>query len=454
MKNTCEYRLMFYKMVILSVILITGIAACNSSDVTPTVNTHQVTTTPPIVLDAIEDFYAIMREIATSPSDAAQVRADELWQLLISNQQVPLVLGEHIVFLYKGEADSVAWLGVFNKWQQPGLEGDRIGTTDLWYEILQVPPASRIEYKLVLNGQEWILDPVNPNTVASGLTVDNSVLSMPGFVVTDDSQPRSDVLPGTLDGPFTIQSTDLGYPVNYDVYLPAGYEKLSALPVLYVLDGNDYIDERMGALPEILDNLIADKRINPVLAVFIDARDPRNPQFNRREMEFIVHPVEHASFIVDELIPVIDQAYRTDPRSQSRTIMGVSFGGLSAIYIASTHSDTFHNIAGFSPSMWVLFAPEYLPDRDQLDGSSVMLEQFEAATECGSDSGISCPALPLQVFLTSGYPDWDVGDLTLLVDSLESEHYPYEYFQVNEGHAWSSWRGLIDEMLIYFFGSD
>ena len=56
----------------------------------------------------------------------------------------------------------------------------------------------------------------------------------------------------------------------------------------------------------------------------------------------------------------IDQKYRKNPGPDVCTIIGSSLGGLSVIYIASTNFDVFHNVATFSPSLWVLDSPEYL----------------------------------------------------------------------------------------------
>jgi enterochelin esterase family protein len=404
------------------------------------------------VIDTLRDLQVLFKEIRTAAPVTAQAHADELWQTLVSSQRVPLILGTQVVFFYKGQAEQVNWRGSFNSWGVPGLEGARIGQTDLWIAYLELPEASRAEYKIVLNGKDWLVDPVNPNTTFSGLTGVNNVVALPGFTVTDESQKRRDVTPGTLDGSLSIASRYLGYTVNYWVYTPVGYENLKQLPTLYVLDGNDFVDERMGALPNVLDNVIASGRIQPVLAVFVDERDPSNLQFNRREDEFLVHPVEHAQFIANELVPAIDRAYRTDPRPEARVVMGVSYGGLSAIFIAASQSNVFHNVAAFSPSLWVLDSPQYLTNPRQVEGTRSMLPPIQAATECGSDTSFQCPRLPIKVFLTVGLAGWDVGDFNDLVDTLKQQGYPVEFHQVREGHTWDHWRGLSDEMLIYFFG--
>ena len=439
-------------------VVVALLSACQTPAAVPPA-TAAVTPTPaavrPVVIDTFDDLKAVFKEIAALAPAPAQARADELWQALVAGGRAPWVDGTQAVFFYKGQAEQVNWRGSWSNWSEPGLAGARVGQSDLWIAYTEFPEASRVEYKIVLNGKDWVVDPGNPKTTFSGLTGVNNVLPMPGFSVTDETKKRGDVTPGGLTGDLTIASDALGYPVNYRVYTPAGYESLAKLPVIYVLDGNDFADERMGALPNALDNMIADGRIAPVVAVFVDAREPGNPERNRREDEFLVRPVEHARFIADELVPAIDRAYRTDPRPDARVITGVSYGGLSAYYIAASQSAVFHNVAAFSPSLWVLDSPQYVSDPKQLEGSRQMLPALSGpATECGGDTGYACPRLPVKIFLTVGLPGWDVGDFRALAESLQQQSYPLEFHQVPEGHTWDSWRGLTDEMLLYFFGKD
>lgn len=407
----------------------------------------------PVEIGSFQDLQKVFKEIGSGTPELAQVQANELWRTLVDSRRIPWIDGTRVVFFYKGQADQVNWRGSFNNWNEPGLAGVRIGQTDLWIAYTELPEASRAEYKILLNNKDWVVDSANPNTTFNGMTGVNNVVSLPGFSVTDESKKRDDVAQGALTGEISLDSQALGYTVNYQVYTPAGYENLDSLPVLYVLDGNDFVDERMGALPIILDNMIADGRIQPVIAVFVDAREPGNPQNNRREDEFLVHPVEHARFIADELVPEIDRTYRTDPLPDSRVIAGVSYGGLSAYYIAALRSEVFGKLAAFSPSLWVLDSPQYLTKPEQVQGSTTMLPAVSGeAIACGENTGYTCPRLPIKIFLTVGLEGWDVGDFSQLVSMMKQQGYPVEFHQVREGHTWDQWRGLSDEMLTYFFG--
>lgn len=438
-------------IVIISSMLFT---ACTPRAVTPIVPSPSQAVSEPMVINAFEDARAIFKEIRNAPAGEAQKRADELWQMLVDSKRVPLVFGTQVIFLYKGEAEQVSWSGSFNLGNNPGLAGVRVGATDLWIAYTEFPAASRAEYKILLNGKDLIVDPVNSSTSYSGITGVTNVVTLPGFTVTDESKKRDDIRHGTLTGNLSIESTALGYTINYWVYTPVDYEELNQLPVIYVLDGNDFVDDRMGALPNILDNMIADGRTEPLLAVFIDAREPGNPQKNRREDEFLEHPIDYAQFIADELVPVIDRTYRTNPHPHARLITGMSYGGLSASFIAASRSDVFHNLAAFSPVYGVVYNPEFLADPKQAEGAQKMAPAINSATECGPATAFPCPRFPLKIFFSTGLPDWDVGDLSSSVSVLQDQGYAVEFHQVQEGHTWDHWRGLSDEMLIYFFGTD
>ena len=79
---------------------------------------------------------------------------------------------------------------------------------------------------------------------------------------------------GKLTDNIRIESAALGYALQYRVYTPERMPRRARLPVLYVTDGPGYISN--GELPQLLDAEIARGTIDPVIAVFVDARNPDN----------------------------------------------------------------------------------------------------------------------------------------------------------------------------------
>jgi enterochelin esterase-like enzyme len=368
----------------------------------------------------LTSFDAFVRTLEAVASSGKRAEVNAFWNALLASERIPFILGDRVAFLYRGQARSVRWVGDFTAWQGgPPLPGRQVGQSDIWVAYATFPTAARLEYRIVLDGREAVLDPANPLQQWGGFGP-NSVVAMPDFVFPQEVIPRDGVSPGSMGPPAALGSANLGYTVNYQVYTPAHYEGLGQLPVIYVTDAHEYADPRMGNMPTVLDNLIADGTIKPILAVFIDPRDPETGR-NRRESEFLANP-DYAAFIAEELVPRIDRSYRTDPAPDRRAILGASYGGVNAAYCGITYPQVFHLVAMQSPAF---------PDHGI----------YEAYA--------SVDRLPLKVFLSTGHP-WDF-DARPMKRILEDRSYPLRYMEVPEGHSWGQWRSQLDDLLIYFF---
>lgn len=351
---------------------------------------------------------------------------DAFWDTIVATGQMPLIFGDTAVFMYRGEADTVKWsldYAISDRMLLMNMQGIRQGDTDLWVFKRQFPTDARLSYRIILNGDPMILDPLNPCQAMEG-SGPVSELRMPDYVPPETTIPRDDILHGTLGDDITVFSDSLGYHVNYRVYTPFGYEDMQNLPVIYVTDGQDYAHDDLGAMVIVLDNLIADGAIEPVIAVFIDPRDPETGK-NRREREFIANEY-YDTFLTTELVPAIDAAYRTSPSPDARAILGSSNGGFHSAYVGLKHSDVFHLIAMQSPSFARYWVIKSYKESDRL---------------------------PLKVFMSVG----TIGDVSMEVahyvrDVLESKEYPLLYIEISDGHSWANYRSLLDDMLIYFFG--
>ena len=137
---------------------------------------------------------------------------------------------------------------------------------------------------------------------------------------------------GDLSDNKIISSTILEYDLRYRVYTPAGYENLSDLPVIYLTDGQWYIEP--GEMHKEIDRLIESGKIKPIIAVFVDNRDPHNLRNNRRNRQFLGNP-KYVDFFRKELVPHIEEEYKVSKQQKDRAIMGLSFGGLNATFFGA-----------------------------------------------------------------------------------------------------------------------
>jgi len=69
--------------------------------------------------------------------------------------------------------------------------------------------------------------------------------------------------------------------------------------------------QRNGKMKIILDNLIYDKTIEPIIAVFLDPRNPDNLEDNRRSNEYR-NNINFVKYVTLELVPDIDANYKTN----------------------------------------------------------------------------------------------------------------------------------------------
>ena len=320
-----------------------------------------------------------------------------------------------VYFVYRGNASRVQAPGDMSGWDTLHTSLSLLSTTNLWYEKKNFESDARLDYKFVLNGNNWILDPRNPNQVTGGLGP-NSEVRMPGYVAAPEFQYYAGIPHGTLKDT-TIFSTNMGNSRLVRVYLPPTYATTTdSFPVILFHDGTDYIT--LGSTANILDYCIAHNLCQPVIGVFV-------PPVNRQPEYAGTLINQFSAFVVNELIPYIDAHYRTRRDPHFRATMGSSDGGNISLFLAVNHPEVFGNVAA---------------------QSSDIISNISGKVQ-------SSAKLDLKLYLDLGTYDIDV--LIPLVHNfipvLHSKGYDYLYYEYHEGHSWGNWRAHIDNALEYFF---
>jgi enterochelin esterase-like enzyme len=374
---------------------------------------------------SIQQFEQVLDSIdKINSASQREVALNDLWEQLILEHKIPLIISDSVVFLYRGKVQKVSWAGDFNGWD-PGdssYRGKQAGNSDIWFMEKSFPSDARLDYKIVAD-KEWILDPANPNIQYSGFGP-NSELRMPHWKYPISTIPQPDINHGRISKNiiFFSRKEYLNYKIQYKVYLPYEYEKLKNLPIVYVTDGEEYSQPLQGSMVETLDNLIYNGKINPVIVVFIDPCNPDTLNQNRRMQEYRESKA-FLNFVCNELIPHIDSSYRTSPNADARLIMGASLGGWTAAWFGLKRPDVFHLIGIQSPA----FTDEII------------------------NSFAGSPLIPLKIFMSTGTIHDTQQRALKMKNILKEKNYVFKYIEVNEGHSWGNWRALVDDILIYFF---
>jgi endo-1,4-beta-xylanase len=135
----------------------------------------------------------------------------------------------------------------------------------------------------------------------------------------------------------TFKSQLAGSDVSYLIYLPPDYETASSrrYPVIYWLHGYGGNPRAGTVFVTPMDAAIREGKAPPAIIVLVNGLaasfycDSQNGKM----------PVD--SVITKELIPHVDQTYRTMARRESRAVEGFSMGGYGAVHLGFKHPELF-----------------------------------------------------------------------------------------------------------------
>lgn len=174
-------------------------------------------------------------------------------------------------------------------------------------------------------------------------------------------QPREGAAKGKIEK-VEYDSKSVGVKRKMNVYTPPDYDAKIKYPVLYLLHGIGGTEDEWpaaGATQAILDNLIADKKIKPMIVVMPNGRAQKNDR-----AEGNVYGTAPAFGVFDQdllgsIIPYIDSHYSTRSDVKNRALAGLSMGGGQSLDFGLLNTDKFHWVGGFS-SAPNTFAPSKL----------------------------------------------------------------------------------------------
>ena len=284
------------------------------------------------------------------------------------------------------------------------------------------------EYEFTVDGVT-IIDPRNekvkynsrPSTISSLLEIPGSG---PMFY---DAKP---VPHGTVDIRWYQSKAVNGVRRAY-VYTPPNYDRGTArLPVLYLLHGADGDDSAwiaFGRANHILDNLLAEKKITPMVVVmpFGYAYPPAAGAAGDRQR------ADFQKDLLQDLIPFVQANYRVHSDRSNRAIVGLSMGGGQALNIGLRHLDLFSRVASFSGAVPRGAAADSfddaLADARKLNTSLKLLW-----VGCGTEDGLFAPNKEFS-------------------ERLKKAGVTHTFHESGGAHTWSVWRKYLLEVAPLLF---
>ncbi len=161
--------------------------------------------------------------------------------------------------------------------------------------------------------------------------------------VTDFTMSSKDskIYPGIAKG----KEGTVPYERKVAVYVPKQYRKGSEAPFIVVHDGMWY----RGVLPTILDNLIDQKRIPPIIAIMVHSGGG-DSKGSQRGLEYDTVSGLFSDFIETEVLPLVERKCRVEltDKPDGRATMGGSSGGAAAFTMAWFHPERYRRVLTYS----------------------------------------------------------------------------------------------------------
>ncbi|MGH7224407.1 MAG: alpha/beta hydrolase [Gemmataceae bacterium] len=224
---------------------------------------------------------------------------------------------------------------------------------------------------------------------------------------------RKDIPHGKLEM-ISYQSKSVGTTRKMQVYTPPGYTKDKKYPVLYLLHGiaGDETEWQRSCKPNIiLDNLLADGKVTPMIVVMPNGRAQKNDRAGGNVFRSAPAFAAFEQDLLKDVIPAIEARYAVKADREHRALAGLSMGGGQSLNFGLAHLDIFAWVGGFSS------APNTKPPAQLLTHPAVAKKKLKLLwLGCGKRDGLIRISQRVHAYLKEKYvPDVLHVDVNALV---------------------------------------
>ena len=221
------------------------------------------------------------------------------------------------------------------------------------------------------------------------------------------------------------------------IYLPPGYEQSrQRYPVFYLLHGSggdETVWLEQGRTAQILDNLIAEGKAEPMIVVMPNGNVDEAASSDMSALGNVQPTFAHKHWMdgvfeqsFKDIMTWVDNNYRTRAAKRYRAIGGLSMGGYHSLYISANQPDDFAYVGLFSPAISRMDQGK-CPIYDDLEAK--LIAQFKQR--------------PKVYWLGIGEKDFLYKDNAEFRKLLDKNRLRYTYHESGAGHEWANWRDYL-----------
>ena len=403
---------------------------------------------------------------------------------------------------------AMALLGVISATAQT-MNADRTWTfsyrpaTDVDKVVLETSFGGKEKMQKTADGA-WTY--TTPDTLASDMYTYRFIIGKRNVLDPLNAQVVRDIddtlnyffVPGSLAALYQVQNVahgkveQLWYPSSFSadmkqrrlsVYTPAEYVQNSQkhYPVLYLLHGTGgdevaWLD--MGRLAQIMDNMIASGKAKPMIVVMpngiadLDAAPGQSPymQGKASHMNMSSWMGRTEAAFPKEVMPFIENRYRTLTDKSHRAIAGLSMGGMHAMAISANNPDLFDYVGLFSPQAISPLTDKNikrirkiggslskisgnLPSfmREKLEGASTQLQDMDVYNALDQKLRAQFSNPPKVYYIAIGGKDPLLTFVNSFRKRVSAAGGTYLYNKSDGGHSWDNWRRYLLDFLPRIF---
>ena len=329
----------------------------------------------------------------------------------------------------------------------PGPKMAHIPDSNLWYATARIEEVGKLHsFRYLLDGKKF-----------------GGSLNLPAFGPL--SYLAEGVPSGTLS-PKIVHTSKIydGMKSEYWIYVPAQYDAKAPAALMVFQDGGSYLDRKGDKLVlNVIDNLIAQRKIPVMICVFINPGDisgsPDTPTYKfvksysekwKRDMKDSMRSTlydtvsdRYPNFLRDEVLAEVAAKYNIRKDAYSRAITGLSSGGICSFNAAWQMPEQFSRVISWIGSFAAI---QWKEDPSNPDGGQDYPEKV-----------LREPKRNIRVWLQDGsgdleirYGSWALDNIRM-ANALKMTNYDFHFSFGNGAHNAAHGAAEFPEEMIWLW---